>query len=983
MPVAAPIAINHEDALSPYPLPLPDQLRSHGLAHCLTILGPLIQAARDHVRRGVRNLSNSHGRLLFDPRTVEESLAANLAEPLLQMTARVMVLELNVARLERRLAGDTPQERFLSFLNLLQNPEAANQLLREYPVMTGQIVNHLDRWAAFSLEFLEHFCGDWESVRQAFFRTDPGPLVTVQAGVGDTHHNGRSVMILSFAKGAKLVYKPRSLAVEEHFQQLLGWLNNRGAEPAFRPLQSLDRTDHGWSEFVAAAPCTSADEVHRFYQRQGGYLAILYALEASDFHCENLIAAGEHPMLIDLEALFQPRPENAPSGSADEVAGATLGCSALRVGLLPVRLWANEDDPGVDMSGLGSAAGQLTPHGVPQWERADTDEMHIVRKRVEMPGSKNCPSLNGREVSALNYADSIANGFASTYRLLVAYRGEMLTILRRFSHDEVRVIARPTQTYATLFQESFHPDVLRNEADRAAIFDGLREAVVARPALNNLIPAERNDLLQGDIPLFTTRPASRLLWTSTGEIIENYFHEPGIALVERRLLELSEKDLERQLWVVRASIATLDSHVEGPKTMAAKTTCAGAHSPTGTEATPQQLILAARAVGDRLQQLAFGGRDDVAWIGLVPADERTWSLSPLGPDLYDGLPGVILFLAHLGSVTGDGRYSALAKSALKTLRRQIERARDASAIGGFNGWGGIIYAFAHLGAIWGDPTMFWEAERLLDPVLQLIARDKTLDVIGGAAGCALAVRSLHNCRPSARILEVAHVCGEHLIHSAQPADKGIGWMSGANATSLLTGFAHGNAGIAYALLEIAKMTCEPRFKKTALRALEYERSIFSPKHGNWPDLRNNATTGFATSWCHGAPGIGLSRLCSLGYVNDPLLNREIDVALSSTLAHGFGSNHTLCHGDLGNAEILLHAAETLHQPEWRVHANQAVAAAIESVRENGWICGNPLGVESPGLMTGLAGIGYAFLRFADPAGIPSVLSLEPPVVRHV
>jgi lantibiotic modifying enzyme len=44
-----------------------------------------------------------------------------------------------------------------------------------------------------------------------------------------------------------------------------------------------------------------------------------------------------------------------------------------------------------------------------------------------------------------------------------------------------------------------------------------------------------------------------------------------------------------------------------------------------------------------------------------------------------------------------------------------------------------------------------------------------------------------------------------------------------------------------------------------------------------------------------------------------------------------------------------------------------------------WICANPLGVESPGLMTGLAGIGYAFLRFADPARVPSVLALDGPV----
>jgi lantibiotic modifying enzyme len=35
-------------------------------------------------------------------------------------------------------------------------------------------------------------------------------------------------------------------------------------------------------------------------------------------------------------------------------------------------------------------------------------------------------------------------------------------------------------------------------------------------------------------------------------------------------------------------------------------------------------------------------------------------------------------------------------------------------------------------------------------------------------------------------------------------------------------------------------------------------------------------------------------------------------------------------------------------------------------------------VESPGLMTGLAGIGYGLLRVAAPARVPSVLTLEGP-----
>jgi lantibiotic modifying enzyme len=37
---------------------------------------------------------------------------------------------------------------------------------------------------------------------------------------------------------------------------------------------------------------------------------------------------------------------------------------------------------------------------------------------------------------------------------------------------------------------------------------------------------------------------------------------------------------------------------------------------------------------------------------------------------------------------------------------------------------------------------------------------------------------------------------------------------------------------------------------------------------------------------------------------------------------------------------------------------------------------HPLGVESPGLMTGISGIGYALLRFVNPSRVPSILALE-------
>jgi lantibiotic modifying enzyme len=293
----------------------------------------------------------------------------------------------------------------------------------------------------------------------------------------------------------------------------------------------------------------------------------------------------------------------------------------------------------------------------------------------------------------------------------------------------------------------------------------------------------------------------------------------------------------------------------------------------------------------------------------------------------------------------------------------------------------VIYALSHLAVILSDSSLVATAEGLLDSLSDPIGLDKDLDIIGGAAGCAIALRSLQQTRPSAKAIGAMRACGEHLLHAARQTARGLGWIYLGNAESPLTGFAHGNAGIACSLLTIAELTNEARFRDAACAAIEYERAVFSREHRNWPDFRPNSAGGFVTAWCHGAPGIGLSRLCSLRSLADPLLREEIDTALATTVSMSFGKSHIVCHGDLGNVDILLYAAEILQEPRWAAHAKRQAGRILTAAKGGNWVLENPLHVETPGLMTGLAGIGYALLRLADPARVPCVLALDPPKVQ--
>ena len=208
--------------------------------------------------------------------------------------------------------------------------EHAVGFLMEYPVLARQLVEAIDQWATFSLEFIGHLTTDYDTLKERFSPdADLGSLTGVAADLGDTHHGGRSVQIAQFSSGRRIVYKPRDLGDDVHFQELLAWLNERGDHPPFRTHAILNRGTYGWVEFVAHEGCASSEEVRRFYRRQGGYLALLYAIEATDFHHNNLIAAGEHPVLIDLECLFQPRWKRDGVAASARIADGALSQSVL------------------------------------------------------------------------------------------------------------------------------------------------------------------------------------------------------------------------------------------------------------------------------------------------------------------------------------------------------------------------------------------------------------------------------------------------------------------------------------------------------------------------------------------------------------------------------------------------------------------------------------------------------------------------------
>jgi hypothetical protein len=151
----------------------------------------------------------------------------------------------------------------------------------------------------------------------------------------------------------------------------------------------------------------------------------------------------------------------------------------------------------------------------------------------------------------------------------------------------------------------------------------------------------------------------------------------------------------------------------------------------------------------------------------------------------------------------------------------------------------------------------------------------------------------------------AIACGRRLLRTRSAASSSYRAWATLDG-KLLTGFSHGAAGIAYALLRLYAASGEEDFREAAREAIAYEDSVFVPEAGNWPDLRQEEPS-CMTSWCHGAPGIGLARLGGLAALATDQIQQDIAVAMRTTQQFGLRGVESLCCGALGRSDVLLSA----------------------------------------------------------------------------
>jgi len=357
---------------------------------------------------------------------------------------------------ERKFLGEKPSERLFS-------------IFRKFPVLSRLWFLLVSQWRDQITEFLVRLAADRTALSRAFLGGQPvGPIVDLRCGLSDSHNKGRTVMRLQFAAGS-VIYKPRTGDGEWEWFSFLHGMNALSFQPKLRAARVLRRTGYCWMEWIQPSSCKDDPAARRFYRRMGGIIGAAYLLKAVDCHRDNVIAAGEHPILVDAEGLCHSSPKTTAETPVDLLD---------RTGFFPS---SHQRSLQSRSSVLGGAAtGQ-----------------HV-------------PRIRGKALRAAHYEREIVEGFSRLWRCVLGTgnrRAAFVRRLRRISSRKRRRIYRATETYAAIARAAIQPAAVRSGIERELL---LARLCSRRTVPSALIQAEIDALKRTDIPYFVRRDKKRI-----------------------------------------------------------------------------------------------------------------------------------------------------------------------------------------------------------------------------------------------------------------------------------------------------------------------------------------------------------------------------------------------------------------------------------------------------------------------------------------
>ncbi len=863
------------------------------------------------------------------------------------------------------------------------------RLFEDKPILLRLIASITRQWIDTSREFVLRLDADLATIRQDIFHSGAGGRVgKIEGDLSDRHNGGHSVQIVSFEDGSRVVYKPKDLRLDAAWYALVERLNRTAPPLELKAVRAIARGGYGWTEFIDHAGCADQAGCKRFFRRAGAWLAVFHCFAANDMHQENMIAAGDHPVPIDLETILQAAPEEHnvqnPEGEAFGAAMATIANSVMMVGLLPA--YGRSVDNNVFAIG-GMTADWNSKINI-KWSNINSDAMRPAKAKEAGASSPNLPHVDGRYAKFGDYIEEFVAGFEDYAKFLQRQSrdAKLGGLFDGFAGLPVRRVIRPTRFYYMLLQRLKNHRSMDDGVVWSAQADFIARLAEWETDPDPIWPlqrAERSALIALNVPHFVSPNDGNEIGDATGISIRTEANS-GLDRARARVQSFDAQDIAWQIEVIRENTNSV-LRFAGP-TATDRAMKPAVRPDAAVTPTKEAFTAEADKIAAELSRYAIRRGPGAAWIGLDwLGDSEVFQLVALGPDLYNGVSGIALFLAAHAAVTVCQSSGELALAGISDLRKSLKsrnaaRTARSVGIGGATGLGSIVYALTVMSKCLKDDGLL--ADALGAAALftdELIAADKKLDVIGGSAGAILGLLRLYRDTQSDDVLKYATKCGEHLLGQPRLGPEGRrSWVGQGSGAQGLNGMSHGAAGFAYALAALSAATGCGEFAQAASECIAFENFSYDGERHNWPDRRGEGEAGWPCQWCHGAPGIGLARIATAkrGMMDAKYLASDIRNAVEGVERGWPGQVDTLCCGTLGSIEFFCEAASSLGRSDLRERASRRLMAVLETAASSGdyrWNGGKRQ--FNLGLFRGLAGVGYTLLRQVD-GSLPNVIIWE-------
>ncbi len=370
-----------------------------------------------------------------------------------------------------------------------------------------------------------------------------------------------------------------------------------------------------------------------------------------------------------------------------------------------------------------------------------------------------------------------------------------------------------------------------------------------------------------------------------------------------------------------------------------------------------------------------------------------WPADPLHPentelDLYNGVAGVVVFLAELHRSTGDRRWMMSAAAGADYLISEVAAQGDKVDCGLYSGLAGLSFAVASVTTAGGDQRFDQAARDILG---RLKARARAVgdgvqwsddyDVISGSAGIGLALLEAHRRWGDDEALGLARKAGVRLIGNGVAAEGGTMWFPSATIKGNYPNFSHGTSGVGYFLASLYHRTRDRRFLDGALAGARYLDAIATRKDGGTLIFHHDpgGRDLYYLSWCHG-PG-GTARLFYRLHqaTGDPqwldwvhsLTRGLLAAGVPEQRSPGYWENISQCCGDTGMGQYFLDLERYLDDRTARAMVERVVADTMRRRTDDSaglrWVQAEnrtePANrVAQTGFMQGAAGVGTFLLR---------------------